>query len=182
MENIFDSAEYQEARTSREEYFKEENLVFTKTIEFGDYSLVVESYKTGEGYWNFTRGKVYYKDELIADVKRNYGSFHYRFIDHDNGNTYLVCGEDYQGYTIVNCTQRTVNTFIPEEWLKGWGFCWIETDIDLSGNELIVEGCYWGAPYERVIYDFSNPDVLPLPELRRSCLDPEPDDEEEDDI
>lgn len=51
--------------------------------------------------------------------------------------------------------------------LQGWGFCWANVLPSPDGMTLAVEGCYWACPYDLVFYDFSQPDCLPLPELRR---------------
>ncbi|MHC4478215.1 MAG: hypothetical protein ACYTEL_21465 [Planctomycetota bacterium] len=32
---------------------------------------------------------------------------------------------------------------------------------------LAVDGCYWACPYDLVFYDFRNPDILPLDEIKR---------------
>lgn len=80
-----------------------------------------------------------------------------------NGNTYLLAGEDYQGYSVVNVTTGKVTTAIDNGAEKGFGFCF--ADVKVDGDELVVIGCYWAAPYERRVYDFSNPENLPYPLL-----------------
>lgn len=173
MNNLFNSKEYKETREHIERYFIEENLIKTKKIILEDnYTLEISEYNTKKGYFNVTRGIIKNGDEIIADIKRNYSAFPYYFVKHKNGKLYLLCGEDYQGYTIVNITDKTTQTFIPEEWKNGVGFCWIEMDdYDEDDNQLRVEGCIWGWPYEVIKYDFSNPDVIPLPILERYDLD-----------
>lgn len=166
-------------RESLDKYFTNETKCHLyKEEKFNEYTLKIFSYKTEEGCWEFTRGIITKKDEIIADIKRNYHSFPYCFIEHDNGNDYLVCGEDYQGYTIVNLTTKVKETYMFPNWDKGWGFCW--SDIEGDSNRLFVKGCYWGGNYESVIYDFTKPEVLPLLEINRYDIDSN-DDEDEDD-
>lgn len=144
----------------------------------GKYKLTISYYAQGEGYWDFTRGVVVdiSSGKIIADVKRNYSDFWHCFVVHPNGYEYLLCGENYQGYSIINCDTGKRVDYLPEEAKKGWGFCWIDCQSIEGGYKLDVEGCYWGAPYEKVIYDFSHPEELPYPELSRDYV---VDDEEE---
>lgn len=166
MENLFNSEEYQKRRKEREQYFVEENLIKTdKLIIWNDYTLEVSYYKTKKGYSDFTRGIVKKNNEIIADVKRNYNYFIYCFAERENGEKYMLCGEDYQGYTVINLLEKTTNTYIPSAWEFGGGFCWI--DIDYYDDELRVEGCVWGGPFEIIRYDFSDPNKLPLTILER---------------
>jgi hypothetical protein len=150
--------------------------------EDGLYKIQIFGYGMGEGYWDFTQGIVseVKTGKIIADVKRNYSDFWYRFIVHPNGNEYLLCGEDYQGYTVINCNTGKRYDYLPPEAAKGWGFCWTAAEPIDDGNKIEVYGCFWGAPFEYVIYDFSNPESLPYPELSRRTddYDYEEDDEE----
>jgi hypothetical protein len=141
-----------------------ENLISVKDAVFspsGKYSLTVESYGTGEGHWNYTRGLVKGTDKLIADVVRNYSSFWYAFSQHSNGSEYLLCGEDYQGQTIINLDTGKRIDYLPEEAKKGHGFCWVTVHPSPDSKYLAVEGCVWACPYEIIIYDFSDPEILP---------------------
>jgi hypothetical protein len=192
MKNIVDSEEYKKSRKSVEKYFKESVwriLPWYKPPErkevieeFDKYQLIIRNYATRKGCWAYTRGIVTEKStgQVVADVKRNYSTFPYLFVSHPNGKGYLICGEDYQGYTIVNLSDKITRTFIPEEWKLGGGFCWADHKFDPDDKTLIIEGCYWGAPYEIVTYDFSDPDTLPLKELNRKDAEFEKDDEEEE--
>jgi hypothetical protein len=168
----------------KDKYFTNKHLIKDKSkysiSETGNYSLDVTWYTTGKGCWNYSRGIV--KDvktgNIIADVKRNYSSFWFEWVKHENGNEYLLCGENYQGYTCINLTQEKRYDYLPEEAKEGVGFCW--TNAKNCGNELVVEGCIWACPFEEVIYDFSNPDVIPYKEINRKYLDE--DEDYEDDI
>jgi hypothetical protein len=177
MENFVDSAKYKKGRKGIEKYFKKgkQNPHGDPIVSpSGNFVLNISSVETRKGCWNYTRGMIMDKNvNLIADIKRNYCSFPYLWVLHPNGNEYLVCGEDYQGYTIINVSKGTVQTFIPEGWLNGVGFCWVDHKFDPETQHIVVEGCFWACPYERVTYNFSNPDVLPLPELKREDVEEE---------
>lgn len=189
MENIVNSKEYKAYRERIEKYFVEKNLTKTEYCNYGEYSLVIGYYSTGENTWDFTRCLLFKQFKVIADIKRNYSPFIFDMIKHKNGNVYFVCGEDYQGYTIVNCTEETMQTFIPDGWFNGWGLCWTSINDDFGNcnlckfddisvkemndesDTITVDCCYWGGDSERAIYDFSNPDILPLKEIDRYSID-----------
>ncbi|MBP8240865.1 MAG: hypothetical protein KAX36_00705 [Thermoflexales bacterium] len=133
------------------------------------YRLEIQRYDAGDGRWNVSRGVVSRTSDgsIVADIKRNYPAFWHAWINHPNGNEYLLCGEDYQGYMVVNLTQVTVESYLPIEALNGGGFCWATVFPSPDGLAIAVEGCIWAAPYELVIYDFSDPAKLPLPQIAR---------------
>jgi len=174
--NIADSEEYLKQREALEKYYNEDNVCSLRKELFGDYELIVKSYRMPGDGWNFAKGLVFQKKknpghkddyELLFIIERNYSEFWQCWVKHSNGNTYLLCGEDYQGYVVLNLTKRTKHVYYPQGALKGIGFCWAQVEYDEELNQLEVTGCYWGAPYEVVIYDFSNPEELPLKEISR---------------
>ena len=164
---------YLERRKGIERFFTPENKIADsgKTVvsPSGNYGLEIYRYFAGPKSWNYSRGIVrrLSDNKVIADVKRNYGHFWYTWVKHSNGNEYILCGEDYQGYSIVNLTGETHDVFFPEDGYKGTGFCWAAIYPSPDGLVLAVDGCYWASPYEVVFFDFSDPANLPLPEIDR---------------
>lgn len=144
----------------------------TKTIvsPSGKYTLTIEQYTTLPGCWNFSRGIVKKESVILFDIKRNYGTFFYNFVIHSNGNEYLLCGEDYQGYNILNLTDGTNLAYLRPEARQGRGFCWIDANPSPDGTKILIKGCYWACPEEIVIYDFSDPTTVPLREIKRDYL------------
>jgi hypothetical protein len=135
----------------------------------GQYALEITVYPTGEGRWNFSRGVVRRVTDhaVIADVKRNYGQFWHAWVTHANGSEYLLCGEDYQGYTVIELPTGRVQVHFPDEAFDGRGFCWTAVHPSPDGLTIAVDGCYWACPYELVFYDFSQPMQSSWPELGR---------------
>lgn len=126
----------------------------------GKYRLVITPYSTGKGTWNYTQGTVYRvaTGDRIAVVRRNYSAFPFLFVEeHPNGHPYLICGEDYQGQTVIELDTRRRRDFRPEAANQGVGFCWSSYQFHAPTQTLMVDGCYWGGPYEYKFYDFSNP-------------------------
>ncbi|KYF49452.1 hypothetical protein BE08_33065 [Sorangium cellulosum] len=126
----------------------------------GKYRLVVSSFSTGEGTWDYTQGAVYRTGaaDPIAVVQRNFGSFPFLFVEgHPNGHDYLVCGEDYQGQTVIELDTGRRRDHLPAEAAEGVGFCWVEMRFEPPAAMLVVEGCIWACPYEFRFFDFSDP-------------------------
>lgn len=109
----------------KKDYYKPENLT-EKEVSIispsGKYSLTIEHYKTKDGCWNYTRGVVKEGDNLITNVDRNYHHFWYHFVQHSNGYEYLLCGEDYQGYSIINLNTGIRIDYLPKEAKQGLDF------------------------------------------------------------
>lgn len=86
------------------------------------------------------------------------------------GRNTCSAGSTIKG-TRVDLSGRETRHYVPEAAYEGHGFCWAEIICFEQKKLLVVEGCYWGAPYELVFYNFSNPMSLPYPELFRVEVD-----------
>lgn len=154
------------------QYFTEENKQTNtqkeKISPSGKYKLVTTEYSTKPKCWNYSRGEVYKGDTKIADVLRNYSAFTYGWVEnHPNGHDYLLCGEDYQGQTVIELdTQNRVN-YLPKVAAQGCGFCMTEYSPSPNKDKLLICGCFWGGPYEYLLVDFSTPMNLPWKILDR---------------
>jgi len=134
------------------------------------YRLVITPYHTGKGTWNYSEGLLYRQGdtEPFQRVVRNYGSFPFSWIEgHANGHDYLLCGEDYQGQTVIELDTGDRVDHMPKSAESGVGFCWADHHPSPDGMMIAVEGCYWACPYEVIIVDFSHPMQVPWPELAR---------------
>jgi hypothetical protein len=150
-------------------YFKPENaskVLEDKLSPDEKYRLVITQYATKKDCWNFTQGLIYKigKDQPLFEIQRplfeiqrNYSRFPYTWIDHPNSHQYLICGEDYQGQTVLELDTSERLDFLPPEAKDGVGFCWAVTRFDTTSKILMVCGCVWACPYEFRFYDFSSP-------------------------
>jgi hypothetical protein len=173
-----------------DEFFIEENKMNYNRISYSKddkYKLEILYYKIGKpenNYWNYTRGIVTNNKtgEILLDAKRNYSSFWYNFVKHNNGHEYFIFGRDYHGgYNIFDLNDRVEYSHEPEHNEHVEHFCWIEAEYDDQVNTLVVYGCYWACPFEYIEFDFSDPTVLPLKELSRWLSD-ESDEYDDDEI
>lgn len=144
--------------TQTDFYIKEnERNEFQKEIlsPSGKFKLLIRMYGTKPGCWNYSRGTVYNieNNEEVCDIKRNYSTFHHGFITKNN-QEWLISGRCYMSQTIVNL--ETKKEYSPK---NNDEFCWAGPYL-LSPDEktLVVGGCYWAAPYEYKLFDFSNPE------------------------
>jgi hypothetical protein len=164
---------YLEKRKHVEKFFIPENLKpdsgKVDISPSGKFRIEINRYLTLPNSWEYSRGIATRSDngEVIADIKRNYGHFWHAWVQHANGNEYLLCGEDYQGYSLLNLKTGKYQVYFPEAGYKGTGFCWAAVYPSPDGLVLAVDGCYWACPYELVIFDFRNPEIMPYPELAR---------------
>lgn len=158
---------------TKADFFKPENAREDKRFErlssSGKYKLVVTPYQTTSGGWDYTQGCVYDSDgNQIAEVRRNYGVFPHSFIEnHPNGHDYLLCGENYQGQTVIELDTGKRVDYLPKAADQGFGFCWADYHPSPDGTMIAVEGCFWACPYEVWIVDFSEPLDTPWPILLR---------------
>ncbi len=165
--------EYVQRRAETEEDFAQaslvENSLESHLSPSGKYVLEITEYLRGPNTGTYSRGTVRRVDNhvQVADIKRNYGHFLHAWVQHPNGLEYLLCGEDYQGYNVICLDTGENQVHFPPEAFDGHGFCWASIHPAPDGLTLAIEGCYWAAPYELVLYDFSDPRALPFPELAR---------------
>jgi len=164
---------YLTKRRAIEPIFSPENKLPERDASFispsGGFQLTISHYSSGPKTWGYSRGVVTRLSdrEVVADIRRNFDHFWHAWVQHPNGSEYLLCGEDYQGYSVVNLTSTAKHDYFSEEGHRGVGFCWVAVHPSPNGLTLAVDGCVWAAPYELVFYDFTIPDQLPLPVLAR---------------
>lgn len=179
---------------SKYQYLNDENLIedSIEEHEYKDWKLTVCEYKTEPGFIEHSRGILEYtkalniKNEIynitIADIFRNYSHFWFKFIEHSNGRNYLLCGHDYQGITIIELETMHRTDYLNKGYTGGFGFCPVDAEYDIDNNALKINGCIWGAEFEIITFDFSNPMHMPWKQIDRVFEDEElniPVDEEE---
>lgn len=161
-------------------YFVPENHIATKdgiASPFGKWLVKISEYKTKKGCDNYSCAKILDSktNEEILIAYRNYPTFFHQWIIKNNIE-YLMCSEAYMGQTCLNPANKQKATMSQP---KDENFCWSGPWIlSPDGKTLAVVGCYWGAPYEILFYDFSNPMEIPYKNLpvynknnERCCLD-----------
>lgn len=156
-----------------EDYFKDENLkpmercgeegedtnpLHRLVSPSGKYELKLFTAATKPGSWNCSVGQVWTTSDAaaplkIAQVNRNYHAFPFAWVQQGD-EEYLVCGEDYQGITVVRCGDGHAVSKVER-------FCHAEFLPSPNGKFLYTSGCHWACPYESKVYDIQ--DILKLP-------------------
>jgi len=172
VKNIVNDDRYTVEREEEFKYFQDQFKTDETDVSHSPsskYKLLIDYYEYEEGIRRFSYSKgtiTNNKDEIVAEINRNYGIFPYHWIE-QNGKEYLICGIDYQGYTIVELQTGQTNSYVPESSYEGLGFCWAAMHHKTDNDKLAVEGCIWAQEYEIVIYDITNPMELPYKEILR---------------
>ena len=118
--------------------------------------------------WTVTKVRVFdnQSNELMFEFFTDYHSFFHEWLTDENME-YLVGGEVLcGGQTVIDLSSKKMKSYSPLE----DGFIWSDFYFSPSGDSLAVIGCFWACPYEVRVYDFSNPLVLPLPEIKAVSL------------
>lgn len=167
---------YVEGRKQIDSLYTTQNLAneIAPTVSWSPsrrYYLIVDSYRVGTSI--YTRGTVCSNKTddgrlplpiLVADIKRNHHDFPFAWVN-QNGNEYLLTEEDQQSYTVVDLNHKNTQTFVDDNAHEGLGFSWSVIRPSPDGKLLAVTGTYFPDLGSTVVYDFSQPHVLPLPKL-----------------
>lgn len=163
MKNIANTREYKQHKARLVKVCNESTVVKTTTLPFSDkYTVDVSLLKARSKEWpTLTKSVIKCNRCPIATLYKNYYNAEF-FYATWGGQDFLITEEDFLGISIVNLTQGTVQTYIPEGWLVGDG--WIPRGyrhFDESTCFLTVFGNYEGRRTETRVYklkDLNNPD------------------------
>lgn len=142
------------------------------------YEIETTDLEHGPGYWNYLRVVVtrlpafangsWTPRVVLATFERNYGTLYHSFFRF-NGHEYFQSGRTYTSQLFVNLDTGAVHDTSIMDHVVPYGapdktrsqclescFCWASI-AGCFGDVLVVEGCFWGGPYDYVCYDFSDP-------------------------
>lgn len=144
----------------------------------GNYILTITpvAFKEDKRYWAFTIGKIYKKKknmtgDLITVIHRNSEKFPFAFLEGKDGHDYFICGEDYQGQSVIQLDTGEQIDFIGEKAKRNMEFCQQKFHLSPDGTTLAIEGYARNKPTDvtefRAVrfFNFENPMVLPLEEV-----------------
>jgi hypothetical protein len=129
----------------------------------GKFRLDATNFWSKDPNCDFTKVEVYKQpNEKLFEFFVNDSQFFYGWLN-ANSVEYLVCAEDiFGGQTIVDLTNHTMRGYSPNE----DGFIWTDFHLSPNGQILATIGCYWACSAVIKLFDFSEPMVLPLREIR----------------
>lgn len=126
--------------------------------------------------WLYAVGDVFSrlagKSVQLAQVVRDHHTFPFMFCeDHPDGNDYLLCGEDYQGLTVIRLNTGERIDYIEKEAESNGGFSWRDCQISPDKTRIAMEGGYWAAGFEIHLRDFRNPFNVPYVRVGKDFVD-----------
>ncbi len=169
--NVSKSAWYVKKRRNIQTRWKDSkpllDLVETHTSPSGKYTLkIIPCIFDLHRNWAYTVGDVMSKSTgkeiQIAQVVRDHHVFPFVWCeDHPDGNDYLLCGEDYQGLTVIRLNTGERIDYIEKEAESNKGFSWTDCKISPDKTRIAMEGGYWTQGFEVHLRDFRNPFNVP---------------------
>ena len=164
-----------------------------------DFDFPINKYKIIGHLYKYSTDKIKYWDVSSYEILKfnqesnNFEKYiefgrNYRLMEEDmfvyciqNNKEYIITSSDYQYITIINLTDKEINSYSYGDPDKGFGFCpvsiqYFQNNDNNLDNELKVYGCFWGCPYETLIiknidfnnfskfYNIKNENILRLPD------------------
>ena len=139
----------------------------------GRYKLIVRPIKGPPGTWNTLSIEVRRTEDgvLVGTTDRNHSSDQVLHFLQQDGVDYLILSENYHGgYGAMNLATGEKALYnprdhTPDKTTPFW--CWAApVSHDPAQRQLVISGCYWACPYDRVTFDFSQPMNPPYPILK----------------
>lgn len=186
--------------------YREDHSTIIIPKDNSDFDFPINKYKIIGHAYKYSTDKIKYWDVSSYEILKfnqesnnfeKYVEFgrNYRLMKEDmfvyciqNNKEYIITSSDYQYITIINLTDKKINSYSYGDPDKGYGFCPVSiqyfqnNDNNLS-NELKVYGCFWGAPYETLIiknvdlnnlsnsYNIQNEDILRIYDEEEICIE-----------
>ncbi len=82
-----------------------------------------------------------------------------------NGTDYIFIRKALYGYCIIDARNFEEYNYFPSAVLRENGEAFISCDVTCFKDLLIIDGCYWGAPYELYVMDFESRKSVRLAEF-----------------
>lgn len=161
MNNIYYSKEFQDQLRSLKEIY--DNRILTKEYEKKVenlpkmYKIIIKEYTATEGrHWKLCKIEIYKNEDLEMEIFTDYSSVKLLYGKYKNED-YLFTNECYQGFTIINLTNRTKYNYVPSLAKIGAGWCTTYFyDFDEEDAILICEGCVWGGDITKRYYTLNH--------------------------
>lgn len=165
--NMYNDTRYQKILAEMQEAYNEKYLLRTETelLDIGDgYTIKEEVYNNPNLHTYIERSFLIYDDK----IQFQYDCIYRRtlkpvIIKHQNGRQYLLFKIDLYGLCVYDLESKQVFNYIPEGYqhhydnILGESFIITNIHYDIATNLIAYEGCYWAAPNDIMVGDFSNP-------------------------
>lgn len=92
--------------------------------------------------------------DRVGKIIRNEADFPFLFIeDHKDGKDYLICAEDYQGFTVINITDGKKYDYVAEKAKRGLSLRITDFFVSQNKENLAIEGHTKSRPMDVVETD-----------------------------
>lgn len=189
--NVYNSEKHK-ALMERQRYVIDDKFLDkTKNYELSDgFSVECFIYRDGEQIKNWFLTTAFGEKLVLKNANKTIYEYYYfvgqrllifkEIIHHKNGHRYYAFAVDLYGISFLDVDTLEVYNYIPEgyehkeEYMYGESFIITDVHYDKESNLIAYGGCYWAAPYEVMVGDFSDPlDFNPHLISLRDILDPE---------
>ena len=159
-----------EIRAEIKKYFDEKTLLpDTEEIYFSPdkrYFFKSNYYRQSDNKRSWTVSKIEIfqtnPEEKLFEFIRNDDSLFHGWLTIEQ-RTYLLLSEDLEGKSIFDFLNRDFHSYS----FENDKFIWCEYYPSPDGKQLAIIGCFWGGPYEIIVFNTSEPLNIPYTELYR---------------
>lgn len=187
--NIYNGEKHKEFMDSQRYVIDDKFLSSTENYELSDgFSLEISIYEEeqqNKGHTVFISAHKVTLKNADKTVYEYYCFYDHikpftEIIHHKNGHRYYAFHVDLYGISFLDVDTLEVYNYIPDGYkhdddrMCGESFIITDVHYDKESNLIAYGGCYWAAPYEVMVGDFSNPlDFNPHLISLRDISDPE---------
>lgn len=147
-------------------YLKDENEIIISK-EMG-YKIYTEKYEINreEGHPKYpytekgSKNKILDKNNscIYEYIELNCPYNLYDIIKHSNGKNYLCFKTDFYGYSFLDLSTLKDFHYTPHGINeRKESFIWCSTFYNPENDIIAVEGCFWSAPYDVLLYEIKDP-------------------------
>ena len=172
--NVYNSEKHKKFMDSQRYVIDDKFLDRTENYELSDgFSVECFIYRDGEQRENYFYTTAFVKKSVLKNANKTIYEYYcfdkQRFhifkeiIHHRNGHRYYAFAVDLYGISFLDVDTLEVYNYIPEgyehnnEYMCGESFIITDVHYDMESNLIAYGGCYWAAPYEVMVGDFSDP-------------------------
>lgn len=166
---------YEVSPINEEEWEEFSKTNATRNLRFGTsffvpkcWSIMATYYtnKKNSRYWSHIKIDIYKDGELWFTFYRNYSAIPPFGYLVQNGKEYLVTSSNYQCITVINLTDKKMESYCLGNFEYGGGFCPTDIYVDTCYDsiDIKIEGCYWGGDYGYFILEDVNMEHFEIPE------------------
>lgn len=166
--NVYSSNAYKNYWREQERPFltAEPDEEKTKNLNEG-ITTIHQNYHAGYGSPSYAKISVQQDGQTVYQYTNICPHYHFeKVLRHTNGHLYYIFRLDAQGYSVLNLDTLVVHHYVPQNMLNNpndESLFLFELQYNIENQMLIATCCYWGPVDRPLLFDVSQPEVLPYP-------------------